>query len=81
MVSGIIIFFMQAGFALLESGSVRHKNYQNILLKNIMDACVGGIVFWMWGYSLAFGRSDDSIWLKKHMFGYNMDDMNSMLFF
>lgn len=55
---------MQAGFALLESGSVRHKNYQNILLKNIMDSCVAGIVFWMWGFSIAFGRTDDSVLIK-----------------
>lgn len=81
MVTGTIIFFMQAGFALLESGSVRHKNYQNILLKNIMDACVGGIVFWMWGYSLAFGRTDQSIWVKKYMFGYDMETKNGMMFF
>ena len=46
---------MQAGFALLESGSVRHKNYQNILLKNCMDACIGGLVWWAWGFAFAYG--------------------------
>ena len=35
MTAGVIIFFMQSGFALLESGNVRFKNYQNILLKNL----------------------------------------------
>ena len=44
MTAGIIVFLMQAGFALLESGSVRFKNFQNILLKNCMDACLGGLI-------------------------------------
>ena len=80
MLMGCLIFFMQAGFALLESGSVRHKNYQNILLKNIMDSCVAGIVFWMWGYSIAFGRREDSVLVKEHMFGHKVEQ-NSMMFF
>ena len=46
---------MQSGFALLESGTVRQKNYQNILLKNCMDACIGGLVWWAWGFAFAFG--------------------------
>ena len=53
MTSGVIVFFMQSGFALLESGSVRHKNYQNILIKNCMDFCLGGIVWWAWGYAFS----------------------------
>ena len=56
LIAGVIVFFMQSGFALLESGSVRYKNYQNILLKNCMDACIGGLVWWAWGYGLAFGN-------------------------
>jgi Amt family ammonium transporter len=55
MSAGVIIFFMQSGFALLESGNVRFKNYQNILLKNCLDACIGGIVWWAFGFAFAFG--------------------------
>jgi len=48
---------MQAGFAMLESGSVRRKNTNNILFKNLMDASIGAICFWLLGYSFAFGNA------------------------
>lgn len=48
VMGGILVFFMQAGFALVESGSVRSKNTVNVLMKNYMDACLGGLVFWLW---------------------------------
>ena len=50
---GSLVFFMQAGFGLLEAGSVRTKNTKNILLKNLLDACMGAIVWWAWGYAAA----------------------------
>lgn len=55
LTSGAMIFFMQTGFALLECGSVRQKNSQSILIKNLFDACVGAIGFWLVGYAFAFG--------------------------
>ena len=45
----------QCGFALLEAGSVRAKNTKNILLKNVLDACLGGIIWWTIGYPIALG--------------------------
>lgn len=54
MVVGIFVFFMQAGFALLEAGSVRAKNTKNILMKNLLDACIGAVVWWAWGYGIAY---------------------------
>ena len=56
LMGGVLVMFMQAGFALLESGSVRFKNYQNILLKNLMDACIGGLVWWAIGFAFAYGN-------------------------
>jgi len=50
-----LVFFMQCGFALLEAGSVRAKNTKNILLKNVLDACLGGIIWWTIGYPIALG--------------------------
>ena len=71
MTSGVIVFFMQSGFALLESGSVRHKNYQNILIKNCMDFCIGGIVWWAWGYAFSHEAEGGFIG-TKNFFGIGM---------
>jgi ammonium transporter, Amt family len=53
--SGYIVFMMQAGFAMLTAGSVRSKNTKNVLLKNMLDACVGAVGFFLFGYSFAYG--------------------------
>ena len=53
---GALVFFMQAGFGMLEAGSVRTKNTRNILLKNLLDACVGALIWWAWGFATA-GRA------------------------
>ncbi len=53
--SGYLVFFMQAGFAMLCAGSVRAKNAKNIILLNILDACLGCICWWATGYAFAFG--------------------------
>ncbi len=52
-----LVFFMQAGFALLESGMSRAKNAVNVMMKNFMDGCVGGIVYWLVGFGLMFGAN------------------------
>ena len=54
----VLVFFMQAGFAMLEVGSVRLKNTKNILIKNIFDASIAAIFWWWTGYALAFGQDD-----------------------
>ena len=53
--SACMIFFMQLGFALVECGSVRQKNANSILIKNLFDACVGCIGWWLLGFGFAFG--------------------------
>ena len=50
---GSLVFFMQAGFGLLEAGSVRTKNTKNILLKNLLDACLGAVIWWVCGFMIA----------------------------
>lgn len=52
-----LVFFMQAGFAMVETGFTRAKNAGNIIMKNIMDFSVGSIVFWILGFGLMFGTS------------------------
>ena len=53
LVVGCLVFFMQAGFGMLEAGTVRAKNTKNILLKNMLDACIGAMIWWGWGYGVA----------------------------
>ena len=57
----VLVMFMQAGFALLEAGSVRAKNTKNILLKNTLDACIGAVLFWAFGFAFAFGGKGDAL--------------------
>jgi len=53
---GAQVFFMQLGFANLEAGTVSRRNVQNIIFKNMMDACLGSIVWFCLGYALAWGK-------------------------
>jgi ammonium transporter, Amt family len=55
LVAGAMVFLMQAGFAMLETGMVRAKNAVNVMMKNYMDLCVGTLLFWLVGYGLMFG--------------------------
>jgi Amt family ammonium transporter len=59
LVCAFLVFFMQAGFAALEAGSVRAKNTKNILLKNVIDACAGALMWWALGFPFAFGNRFD----------------------
>jgi Amt family ammonium transporter len=58
LMTGALVFFMQAGFALVEAGFTRSKNTTNILFKNLMDFCIGTIVFWAIGYGIMFGAGN-----------------------
>lgn len=57
IIGAALVFFMQAGFALLESGFVRSKNAINVIMKNYTDLSVGLIVFWFLGFGLMFGTN------------------------
>lgn len=55
ILAGALVFFMQAGFALLETGMARAKNAVNVMMKNYTDVCMASMFFWLIGYSLMFG--------------------------
>ena len=52
-----LVFFMQAGFALLEGGLARAKNSVNVVMKNFCDTATSTLVFWAIGYGLMFGAN------------------------
>ena len=62
LVAAALVFFMQAGFALVEAGFTRAKNAVNIMMKNLMDFSVGSLAFWAIGFGLMFGVSKSG-WL------------------
>ena len=57
-IAAFLVFFMQAGFAMVETGFTRAKNAVNILMKNLMDFSVGSIAFFLVGFGLMFGKSN-----------------------
>lgn len=59
-VTGSIVLMMQTGFAFQEAGLVQEKNVVNIMIKNLMDACVGAWVYWLVGYGLAYGEPNSA---------------------
>ena len=57
LVAACLVFFMQAGFAMVEAGFTRAKNAINIMMKNLMDFSVGTLAYWAIGFGLMFGTS------------------------
>ncbi|GBE40224.1 MAG TPA: ammonium transporter [Nitrospirae bacterium] len=57
LVAAFMVFFMQAGFAMVEAGFTRAKNAVNIIMKNLMDMSLGAIAYWAIGFALMFGVS------------------------
>jgi Amt family ammonium transporter len=57
-VAAFLVFFMQAGFAMVETGFTRAKNAVNILMKNLMDFSIGSLAFFLVGFGLMFGKTN-----------------------
>jgi len=55
MIAAALVFFMQAGFAMVETGFTRAKNAVNIMMKNLMDFSIGSLAYWAVGFGLMFG--------------------------
>ncbi len=57
LIAAALVFFMQAGFAMVETGFTRAKNAGNIIMKNLMDFCLGTPIYWLLGFGIMFGGS------------------------
>ncbi|MDR3314172.1 MAG: adenylate cyclase, partial [Oscillospiraceae bacterium] len=57
LIGAALVFFMQGGFAAVESGFTRAKNAGNIIMKNLIDFCIGTVVFMLLGYGLLAGEA------------------------
>jgi len=67
-IAGVLVFFMQAGFALLEAGLTRGKNVSNIMMKNLMDMSAGVLAFALVGFGIGFGGEE----LLGGWFGFDL---------
>ena len=56
LIGAVLVFFMQCGFAMVETGFTRAKNAGNIIMKNLMDFCIGTVMFILLGYGLMCGQ-------------------------
>ena len=64
LLAAFLVFFMQAGFAMVESGFTRAKNAVNILMKNLMDFSIGSVAFWAVGFAIMFGNGNSLLGLS-----------------
>ena len=79
LLAGILVFFMQAGFFLVESGMTDSKNAVNIAMKNFLDIAVGSLAFWFVGYSFMYGS--DAFMGVFHWSGFTFSQGAADLFF
>jgi Amt family ammonium transporter len=69
IINAQIVFFMQAGFAMLEVGIISPKNAKSILFKNLLDMCTVALTWWMWGFGLAGNGASGQIVAEGSSFG------------
>ncbi len=81
LICASLVFFMQAGFALVESGTSRSKNMVNVLMKNYMDMAVGTIAFSVIGFGLMFGASKTGFLGTSHFLFNNFKAEDYIMFF
>jgi Amt family ammonium transporter len=74
LVSAFLVFFMQAGFAMVETGLTRSKNAGNIIMKNLMDFAIGSLVFFAVGYAFMFGTDAGGFIGTSAFFGMDTVD-------
>ena len=71
LLGAALVFFMQAGFAMVETGFTRAKNAGNIIMKNLMDFCIGTPTFWIVGFGIMFGAGNCQVWQNRCIRRYN----------
>lgn len=76
IVAGALVFFMQAGFAMVESGFTRAKNAGNIMMKNLLDFCMGGLAYWAIGFGLMFGVSSGFFGTSNFFLNFDNTTLN-----
>lgn len=79
LIGAALVFFMQAGFAMVETGLTRAKNAGNIIMKNLMDFCIGTPIYWLVGFGIMFGNTAP-LFGKIDLFCLSTDDFATLIF-
>jgi len=79
IIAAVLVFFMQAGFAMVEAGFTRAKNAVNIMMKNMMDLSIGTISFWLIGFAIMFGNGNGFIGMSGFFVDPSKVDLYSSL--
>ena len=82
LIGAILVFFMQAGFAIVEAGLTRAKNAGNIIMKNLMDFVLGSIFFFLLGFAMMFGNDVGGLGIiggSGFFNPYSLADANGMI--
>ncbi|MCT4543091.1 MAG: ammonium transporter [Vallitalea sp.] len=80
LIATTLVFFMQAGFAMVETGFTRAKNAGNIIMKNLMDFAIGSIMFWVIGYGLMYGKTIGGIIGTPDLLFLKNNDYTALIF-
>ncbi|MBI2862127.1 MAG: ammonium transporter, partial [Chloroflexi bacterium] len=78
LIAGVLVIFMQAGFAFLEAGSTRAKNAGHVAAKNLIVLSVASLAFWAVGFAVAFGVGNPFIGLKGFFLSVTEDQMGTV---
>lgn len=81
LVAAALVFFMQAGFKVLETGLVKKEHRAGIGAKNLLDWVAGSIAFFLVGYGIMFGSSDSGFFGSGYLFGEGLDTGKELIFF
>ena len=79
IVAGILVFLMQAGFAMVEGGFTRAKNVANIMMKNIGDFSMASLGFWILGFGIMFGNGNSFLGTTRFFVAAGTGDLYSSL--
>ena len=75
-----LVFFMQCGFCMVEAGFTRAKNTGNIIMKNLMDFCLGTVAFYLLGYNLLCGDGGFAGWGLDPFADFATTDWSNFVF-
>ena len=79
LIGAALVFFMQCGFAMVETGFTRAKNAGNIIMKNLMDFCIGTPMFILLGFGLMMGEEVLLSFIQSRQVGFGIQTVGLLI--